>query len=107
MWVRVQAVAKLPRSKPCGHSAIGVRSVSWVGVIADLTIHRSGPSPTISRKSERRRVDDAHGPADAGAAASPRPRRCRGPPGAGCGAAASGGASSRHDDVLHDRVSQK
>ena len=51
MWVRDQAVANLPRSKPFGQRAIGVRSVSWVGVIDDLTIHSSGPSPTISRKT--------------------------------------------------------
>ena len=51
MWVRDHAVAKFPRSSPFGNSAIGVRSVSWVGVIDDLTIHSSGPSPTINRKT--------------------------------------------------------
>ena len=50
MWVRVQAAAMLPKSTPCGHRAIGARRVSWVGVIEDLAIHRSGPRPTTSRR---------------------------------------------------------
>ena len=64
MWVRVQAVARLPRSKPCGHSAIGVRSVSWVGVIADFASHSSGPRPTIEQERARvTSVDDPQRPA--------------------------------------------
>ena len=51
MWTRSQAVANCDRSKPFGHSAIGWRSVSSVGVIDDLSIHSSGPSPTMSRNS--------------------------------------------------------
>ena len=49
MWMRVQAVVSCARSKPFGQSSIGVRSVSWVGVIADLAIHSSGPRPTTTR----------------------------------------------------------
>jgi len=51
MWTRVQAVASCERSKPFGHNAIGVRSVSCVGVIADFAIHSNGPRPTMSRNS--------------------------------------------------------
>ena len=51
MWTRFQAVARLSRSMPLGHNAMGIRSVSWVGVIADLASHRIGPSPTTSRNS--------------------------------------------------------
>ena len=50
MWTLFQAVANCERSKPLGQRAIGWRSVSRVGVTADLSIHRIGPRPTISRK---------------------------------------------------------
>ena len=58
-----------------GHSAIGWRSVSWVGVIDDLSIHRIGPRPTMSRNTSIEPCSDAHRPADA-ALAPVRAERC-------------------------------
>src|SRR6478752_3863820 len=51
MWTLFQAVANCERSKPLGQRAIGWRSVSRVGVTADLSIHRIGPRPTMRRKT--------------------------------------------------------
>ena len=49
-WTSTQAVLRFDQSVPLGHNAIGCRSVSWVGVIADLASHSSGPSEAITRR---------------------------------------------------------
>ena len=51
MWTLFHAVANWVTSNPFGHKAIGWRSVSRVGVIEDLSIHRIGPRPTTMRKT--------------------------------------------------------
>ena len=57
-----------PRSTPCGNSAIGVRSVSCVGVTADFSQpEQRQPSPTTTSSDEQDDVDrivpdDPHAP---------------------------------------------
>ena len=63
MWTLFQAVANCDRSNPFGHRAIGWRIVSRVGVIDDLSIHRIGPRPTISRNASVSAVEQPHRPA--------------------------------------------
>ena len=52
-----QAVRRFSQSMPFGHSAIGLRSVSWVGVIADFASHRIGPRHDDHQEDQQAAVD--------------------------------------------------
>ena len=92
---------------PFGHSAIGVRSVSWVGVIAAFASQRIGPRPRMSEEHEHQDVQAAEPEADAPVAASPpsdtRPRSWS----LACRTGRARSATARVHQLAHDRVSRK
>ena len=72
-----QAVRRFSQSMPFGHSAIGLRSVSWVGVIADFASHRIGPRATMTRRTSSAAVHQRCAASRRGRSAALEDRRDR------------------------------